>query len=85
MTLRNAYIIIYRSLINVNHKLYMTKILRQLIESKTKADRVISGMSFAQKKQLEKAWDTEHAYYSSALEGSRLDRERFDVLAQKEK
>jgi len=63
----------------------MTKILRQLVESKIKAERVISGMSSVQKKQLEKAWDTEHAYYSSMLEGSRLDRERFNALAKRER
>jgi len=63
----------------------MTKILRQLIESKTRAERVIGEMSSAQKKQLEKTWDTEHAYYSSMLEGSRLDRERFNALAKRER
>jgi len=36
-----------------------------------------------QKKDIEKAWDVEHAYYSATLEGNGLDRKKFDELAQK--
>jgi len=36
-----------------------------------------------QKKALEKSWDIEHAYYSSSLEGSKIDRNDFEQLGQK--
>lgn len=62
----------------------MTKIFKQFIDSKVEADKIIERMSPAEKRKLEKAWDTEHAYYSSALEGSRVDKDRFDFLAKKE-
>ena len=41
-----------------------------------------SKLTTDQKTKLEKAWDVEHAYYSSALEGSKLDRKEFEALAE---
>lgn len=35
----------------------------------------------AERARLEKAWDLEHTYYSSALEGSRIDRSEVERLA----
>jgi len=43
----------------------------------------ISKLKPAEKTALEKSWDVEHAYYSSTLEGSKLDREEFEKLAKK--
>lgn len=61
----------------------MTKDLaRKLIQTKDKADKLISELSPGQKAKLEKTWDIEHAYYSSALEGSKIDRQEFDELAK---
>jgi len=51
--------------------------------SKKVAERQISQLTPKQKSALEKSWDIEHAYYSSALEGSKLDRGEFEKLALK--
>lgn len=55
---------------------------KQLIISRQEAQKKIAGLSVAEKKKLEKSWDVEHAYYSSALEGSKIDRKEFDRLAK---
>jgi hypothetical protein len=47
------------------------------------AEKQISQLTPKQKSALEKSWDIEHAYYSSALEGSKLDRDEFEKLALK--
>jgi len=57
--------------------------LVQLMASKKVAERQISQLTPKQKSALEKSWDIEHAYYSSALEGSKLDRGEFEKLALK--
>jgi hypothetical protein len=57
--------------------------LHKLIEAKQKADQKISAMSKTQREELNLGLDVEHAYYSSALEGSKLDRKTFDELAKK--
>jgi len=59
-------------------------VLARIAKAKQKADIAISSLSPKQKESLEKKWDIEHAYYSSALEGSILDRKEFDALAKKE-
>lgn len=43
----------------------------------------LSKLTVKEKSALEKNWDIEHAYYSSALEGSNLDRKEFEKLAEK--
>ena len=55
---------------------------KQLKTSATVAQKEISKLTPQQKSQLEESWDIEHAYYSSALEGSKLDREEFNDLAK---
>lgn len=45
--------------------------------------KAVLGLTVQEKKTLEKKWDIEHAYYSSVLEGSKLDRKDFDKLAEK--
>lgn len=47
------------------------------------AEKKMSKMTLAQKKTLEKSWDVEHAYYSSALEGSRIDKAEFEEMGKK--
>ncbi len=57
--------------------------LVHLMASKKQAEKQISKLTPKEKSALEKGWDIEHAYYSSALEGSKLDRGEFEKLAQK--
>jgi len=45
--------------------------------------KAVASLSVEEKRNLEKRWDIEHAYYSSALEGSKIDRKEFDKLAEK--
>ena len=56
-----------------------------LISNIKVAREKISKMTPAQKNDLEKSWDVEHAYYSSTLEGSKIDRKEFDKMAEKVK
>lgn len=64
----------------------MNKVLiRQLFDAKNEADKKILAMDANQKAQLEEVWDVEHAYYSSALEGSNIDKKEFEELAKKNK
>ena len=57
--------------------------LGQLLTSMRTAQEHIAKLSPKQKSTLEKGWDIEHAYYSSALEGSDIDRKEFEELALK--
>lgn len=57
-------------------------LLKQLIKAKSIADRKMSVMNSKQRNKLEEIWDIEHAYYSSALEGSKLDKKEFEMLAR---
>jgi hypothetical protein len=57
-------------------------LLKQLIKAKSVADRKMSAMNRTQRNKLEEVWDVEHAYYSSALEGSKLDKKEFEMLAR---
>ncbi len=56
---------------------------RQLFSSLKEARKKISKLTNQQKSTLEKEWDIEHAYYSSALEGSKLDKKEFEKLGEK--
>jgi hypothetical protein len=61
----------------------MKKSLIQILSTSGKvANQKIAQRSPGQKAQLEENWDIEHAYYSSALEGSKLDRKEFERLAK---
>lgn len=56
---------------------------QKLYTSFKQAKKKLAELTPSQKRDLEKSWDVEHAYYSSTLEGSRLDRKEFDKLAEK--
>ncbi len=43
----------------------------------------LDKMAPVEKKELEKIWDIEHAYFSSSLEGSKVSKEEFSRLAKK--
>ncbi len=55
---------------------------RELFSVAQTAQKQLSKLTPAQKSEIEKAWDVEHAYYSSALEGSKLGRKEFEKLAK---
>lgn len=57
-------------------------ISKKLYSSFKEAKRMLSKLSSSEKKDLEKSWDVEHAYYSSTLEGSKIDRKDFEKLAK---
>ena len=57
-------------------------LIQRLFSSAQNAQKRILEMSPSEKKALEKTWDVEHAYYSSALEGSKLDKKEFERLAE---
>lgn len=57
--------------------------VKRLISTIQNGQKAISALSSKEKRTLEKVWDIEHAYYSSALEGSRLDKKQFEKLAQR--
>jgi hypothetical protein len=59
------------------------RLLKRVITSGQRAQECLSAMSKTTKAKLEKTWDVEHAYYSSALEGSKLSRKAFNELAQR--
>ena len=56
--------------------------LNNLISTIQKGQKAIGSLSVKQKHALEKVWDVEHAYYSSALEGSKIDRKEFEKFAK---
>ncbi|MEK7568502.1 MAG: hypothetical protein AAB497_00115 [Patescibacteria group bacterium] len=64
--------------------LYMMKnMIKTLAGTVQVGQKVVASLSVQEKSSLEKRWDIEHAYYSSALEGSKIDRKEFDKLAEK--
>lgn len=58
-------------------------LIKTLVNTVQSGQKTIANLSDKDKKSLEKKWDIEHAYYSSALEGSKLDRKEFEKLAEK--
>ncbi|HEY4715333.1 MAG TPA: hypothetical protein VIH31_02405 [Candidatus Paceibacterota bacterium] len=58
------------------------KIIKNLINTIQSGQKAVASLSVKDKKSLERKWDIEHAYYSSALEGSKIDRKEFDKLAK---
>jgi len=57
-------------------------IIKKIFTSAISGQAAIGTLNSKQKSQLEKSWDVEHAYYSSTLEGSKLDRKEFEKLAE---
>ena len=57
--------------------------LTQFAQSRQKAAGKWEKMPSQQRRNVEKEWDTEHAYYSATLEGNGLDRKRFEEEAKK--
>ena len=57
--------------------------IKEFFSSLQSAREKLSKLTKSQRSALEKAWDVEHAYYSSALEGSKLDKKEFEKLGQK--
>lgn len=62
----------------------MTKNRANLLSAAIKlGQEKLAKLSAIQKRTLEKKWDIEHAYYSSALEGSKISHKEFEKLAEK--
>jgi len=57
-------------------------LLQKVFYAKKDGDQRLLIMDVHKRKVLEDHWDIEHAYYSSALEGSKIDRNDFDLLAK---
>lgn len=57
-------------------------LVKQLFKSAGVAHTKLAKLTSQEKALLERTWDIEHAYYSSALEGSKLDRKEFNRLAE---
>lgn len=56
-------------------------LLRKVAEVRKTAQIELEKLVPADRARLEKAWDLEHTYYSSALEGSKIDRSEVEELA----
>ena len=64
--------------------LNMKNILSQKLFTSIKEAQIkLMQLSPKEKSALEKKWDIEHAYYSSALEGSNLDKNEFEKMGEK--
>ena len=57
-------------------------LINKVILSGREAHKMIACMSLQEKREIEIALDVEHAYYSSALEGCKIDRVEFEKLAE---
>ena len=57
-------------------------LINKVILSGRDARKAIDLMSPQEKRKVEIALDVEHAYYSSALEGCKIDRKEFERLAE---
>lgn len=66
-----------------NMEKIMYKKMKNVFDSAISAQTQISKLSSKEKATLEKGWDIEHAYYSSSLEGSNVDRKDFEKMAKK--
>ncbi len=56
-------------------------ILKNVAQSLQRAQSELKKLTPAERAQLEREWDLEHAYYSSALEGSKIDRKDMERLS----
>ena len=61
----------------------IAKKMKEVFSGARNAHIHISKLKPKQKISLEKNWDIEHAYYSSSLEGSRVDKRDFEKMAKK--
>ena len=57
--------------------------IKKVVRSIEAGQHSLANLTPKQRTILEKEWDVEHAYYSSALEGSNIDRNEFNSLGKK--
>jgi hypothetical protein len=62
----------FKPILNIQNDMQNT-IINKVIQSGRDARKTMDKMTALQKRKLESTLDVEHAYYSSALEGSRID------------
>ena len=67
----------------INKKMNKANNIGNLIQVRKVAEEKMKKMSSKRRKSFEFHLDVEHAYYSSALEGSKLDRKTFEELGKK--
>jgi hypothetical protein len=72
----------FSSILNVIVNAMKNTLINKVILSGRDAQKAILRMSPQEKRKVETALDVEHAYYSSALEGSKIDRTEFEKLAE---
>jgi len=60
----------------------VAKQLNKVLKSKEQFDKRWKNLPLKQRSAIEKQWDTDHAYYSSTLEGNGLDKKKFEELAK---
>lgn len=70
---------------DIMKNLKLSEKMNSVLVNARRAQVYISKLDPKSKALLEKEWDVEHAYYSSALEGSMLDKREFEKLAKKVK
>lgn len=56
--------------------------IKDIFTSAKIAQEHISKLNPQEKASLERGWDIEHAYYSSSLEGSKVDKREFEKMAK---
>ncbi len=56
--------------------------LKEVARTLKEAQSNLNRLTQTQRENLEEGWDLEHAYYSSALEGSMVDREDVERLSR---
>ncbi len=57
-------------------------LLKEVAQSRQMAQSELGKLVPAERSRLERVWDLEHTYYSSALEGSRIDRSEVERLVR---
>ncbi len=69
----------------MSNKPFNRALIQRLHDVTSVAQKAIALVTPKDKSRLEDVWDVEHAYYSSALEGSNIDRKEFETLAKQAK
>lgn len=59
-----------------------TDLLKKISEMNKVAQTRFGALTPAERVNVERTWDLEHAYYSSALEGSNVDRGEVEELSR---
>ena len=75
-------VILKKSIAESNINTMKNLFIQLIIKSGRDAQKALNHMSPQERRRIETVLDIEHAYYSSALEGCKLDRGDFEKLAE---